>query len=397
AGLFRQVDQHHRGWAGRDHLAHRRLHLSHPAHHQHDRLRQGGQGGGLHALGADRPGRGAARRHAGLCGAARRHTPESAGAAGRRALQRASGAVRTKDAGRKKLLFVIRLSSFVCIDIPQSLPYTPAPSTGSFNMRLSRPRVHGLLCLAFAAIGVGATPDAPAAPEAAPAGGAPTYTVNNTADIVADFPLDDGICTTHYDSGTPNGICTLRAAVMEANHTPGGGATINILAGVYPLSSPPIGVDDETTGDLNLKSSMTIAGAGSNSTLLDGAGQDRVFNVAGSITVAISDLTIRNGYTAEDGAGIRSQGNLSLNGLILSGNFVNAMGGGVHGAAGKLTLDHSLIPGNHANPGYGGGLAASAETHPLNSTISNNTASSNDILTGYGGGLYVDNSAAVDV
>src|SRR5262249_7654084 len=52
----------------------------------------------------------------------------------------------------------------------------------------------------------------------------PTFTVNSLADVVASAPLDNGICETNPG----NGICTLRAAIMKANHFPGGGVTINI-------------------------------------------------------------------------------------------------------------------------------------------------------------------------
>lgn len=54
---------------------------------------------------------------------------------------------------------------------------------------------------------------------------APTFTVNSTADVaVASGALDNGICET----ATGNGICTLRAAIIKANHWPGGGVTINL-------------------------------------------------------------------------------------------------------------------------------------------------------------------------
>jgi len=59
---------------------------------------------------------------------------------------------------------------------------------------------------------------------------APTFTVNSMDDVVAAAPLNDGICATAYNSGVPNGVCTLRAAIMKTNHYPGGGVTINIPA-----------------------------------------------------------------------------------------------------------------------------------------------------------------------
>src|SRR5262249_14592759 len=43
---------------------------------------------------------------------------------------------------------------------------------------------------------------------------APTFIVNSPADVVAGAPLDNGVCET----APGNGVCTLRAAIMKANH-----------------------------------------------------------------------------------------------------------------------------------------------------------------------------------
>src|SRR5262249_55811753 len=83
----------------------------------------------------------------------------------------------------------------------------------------------------------------------APAGAA-VFTVNSTSDVVGAAPLNDGICATAYNNGVANGVCTLRAAIMEANHTPGGPHTITIPPGLYALTIPASGMDDENTGDL---------------------------------------------------------------------------------------------------------------------------------------------------
>jgi CSLREA domain-containing protein len=66
-------------------------------------------------------------------------------------------------------------------------------------------------------------------------GDGPTFVVNSTADIPATAPLDDGVCETSVG----NHQCTLRAAIMEANHVPGGGATVRVPAGTYVLTIPP--------------------------------------------------------------------------------------------------------------------------------------------------------------
>src|SRR6478736_834985 len=78
-----------------------------------------------------------------------------------------------------------------------------------------------------------------------------TFTVNTTDDGV-DISPGDGNCSTVAAPAPP--ICTLRAAVMEANRAPNLGAIIKIPASVVPyiLKIFPHDADDEDNGDLNL-------------------------------------------------------------------------------------------------------------------------------------------------
>ena len=80
-------------------------------------------------------------------------------------------------------------------------------------MRRLRPLLALALCLTL-------LPAAPPAARALPA--VPTLTVNSLADVPGGGNLANGVCET----APGNGVCTLRAAVMEANHYPGGGVTI---------------------------------------------------------------------------------------------------------------------------------------------------------------------------
>lgn len=219
--------------------------------------------------------------------------------------------------------------------------------------------------------------------EARPA--APTFTVNSAVDVVAGGVLTNGVCET----APANCICTLRAAIMKANHFPGGGVAINIPAGTYGLVIAPNGLDDETTGDLNITNTMTINGAGAASTSIDANKIDRVINVGPSVTVTISNLTIRNGYANSTGGGIFNNGSLTINTSTISDNqSANGNGGGIanFSVGTFLTLTQSTIRGNMAGNGFaGGGLFNDSGTVTLiNSTISNNSASS------FGGGIYND-------
>lgn len=94
---------------------------------------------------------------------------------------------------------------------------------------------------------------------------APTLTVNVGFDDVARSPYDDGVC----DIPIYTGPCTLRAAIIKANHYPGGGVTINVPMGTYTLTIAPDIPDNEFDGDLNITNTMTINGVSAASTIIN--------------------------------------------------------------------------------------------------------------------------------
>ena len=96
------------------------------------------------------------------------------------------------------------------------------------------------------------------------------FVVDSTLDT-ADMAPGDG---TAVDS---QGHVTLRAAIQEANALPGAD-TITLPAGTFFLTSGS-GDYDAVMGDLDLTEQVTIVGAGSDQTIIDGSGQDRVFDV----------------------------------------------------------------------------------------------------------------------
>ncbi len=228
--------------------------------------------------------------------------------------------------------------------------------------------------------------------QASPA--APTFTVNSPVDAGAGGSLTNGVCQT-----TPsNSICTLRAAIMKANHYPGGGVTINLPAGTYGLTILPDISDDETNGDLNITKTMTINGAGAASTIIDANQIDRVLNVAQGATVNISNVTIRNGLVNDTGGGIRNYGTLILNSVVISGNQSgsNSAGGGIANEY-NLTLNNSMVI-NNAGGNAGGIYNDSTGTVILNhSAVSHNEGQAG----GYGGGIgtsgvFILNQSLVD-
>ena len=113
----------------------------------------------------------------------------------------------------------------------------------------------------------------PRAHAAAPLAGGHTYHVTSTVDA-PDADVGDGIC-----ASASNG-CTLRAAIMQANFLTGLD-TITVPSGTYLLTRP--GDDDAAVlGDLDILDDLTIQGAGSGVTIVDGNGAvtgGRVFQI----------------------------------------------------------------------------------------------------------------------
>src|SRR3954451_20132660 len=96
-----------------------------------------------------------------------------------------------------------------------------------------------------------------------------SFLVNNAADA-GDANLSDGVCNTSVI-----GICTLRASIQQANALVASGPhTISLMANTtYVLTlgnqPPTLAEDNAVMGDLDIKSNVTITGAGSSSTFID--------------------------------------------------------------------------------------------------------------------------------
>jgi len=219
--------------------------------------------------------------------------------------------------------------------------------------------------------------------------GASEFIVNSTDDAVDATPGDG-----HCETLVGNHICTLRAAVMEANKASGFGATITLPAGTYKLILPATLADGEDGGDLNLTvpqvpsslTVITINGAGAATTIIDAQQNDRVFNVAVGRTARISGVSIINGLTvtALGGGGIYNAGDLTVNDCILSGNIAAAADGGGILNEGAFSATRVTFSVNTATNGHGGGIASHGDSVTLtNSVLSGNLAA------GDGGGIFM--------
>jgi CSLREA domain-containing protein len=149
-------------------------------------------------------------------------------------------------------------------------------------MRRPMPGSSFFVCALAAGLSLGAWAVADAA----------TFTVDTTKDAVDAAP-GDGLCA------TAAGACSLRAAVQEANAL-AGPDTINLPAGTYVLTLPGPPEDAGASGDLDVHETLTIAGAGAATTIIDGNASSRVVEASQPFqgnppTVTLSGVTVRNG------------------------------------------------------------------------------------------------------
>ena len=230
-------------------------------------------------------------------------------------------------------------------------------------------------------------PGARIRPRQASAVGA-SYSVTSTADL-PDTDVGDGVCL------SSNGSCTLRAAVQQANFT-AGADTINLPAGVFLLTRA--GDDDAAVlGDLDITADLTIQGAGSAATIVDGNGAvtgDRVFQIISTAKeTTLSRLTVRNGKrvnTFDEGGGIYwdgGGGHLHLTDVTVENN-AGYYGGGLYlnysNSADGVTLDHLTVQANTAAAAAGGlgvNFGDFAAFSLQNSLVASNSAYE-------GGGVY---------
>jgi hypothetical protein len=210
-----------------------------------------------------------------------------------------------------------------------------------------------------------------------------TFNVNSPFDVIATAPLDNGICET----SPGNGVCTLRAAIMKANHVPGGGATIVVPAGIYTLTMGPMTPFDETTGSLKILQTTAVVGAGMGSTIVDAAGIDRVFYILGG-TIGISNMTIQNGNANTGmGGGIFSSGDLTLSNVHLTNNQA-MVGGGVASSGASNVMNDCVVDQNKALDS-GGGVSNTGMLTMNRTSIGDNIASN-------GGGIINLRAAGSD-
>lgn len=184
-----------------------------------------------------------------------------------------------------------------------------------------------------------------------------------------------------YDVST---TAELRAALASAAAA-GGDNTIRLAAGTYSRQDDGGGVFRYVT---TTSGNLIIRGESQSNTVLDGAGQNRVFATivedSTSMSMELSDLTIQNGIAADgNGGGInldQQTSSLVITRTTFQHNTATGNGGAVgYDRSGTLTISDSTFKNNSA---ANGGAVCAKSWHLEDSTFENNS------VTGSGGALY---------
>lgn len=224
-----------------------------------------------------------------------------------------------------------------------------------------------------------------------------TFEVNSPVDAV-DADLSDGLCL------TADSVCSLRAAVQQANEDTSTADVISISPGTYKLTLPgDNGENDPLSGDLDVKGNVTIvARDGPGTVNIDGNSASRIFEVwGGGGSVLFDGLTIQNGGSpnnSENGIGggirVREFVVLTIQNSRLSYNQSFADGGAIYANLATLTIENSVISRNKTSS-FGAGIAVNDTAL----TIRNTLISDNDGIFSppgviNGGGIAVFNGTA---
>lgn len=206
----------------------------------------------------------------------------------------------------------------------------------------------------------------------------------------------DGICDAH---------CSLRDAVSMHNQL-GGTNRILLPAGIYNLSLPPeygeegevYDEDQNLNGDLDvLVGSLVLVGAGRQVSIVDGGALDRLLEVEAGATLTVQDLTLRNGFSSEDGGAIENRGHAVVRRSRLADNLLRYSWGGRHrgGAifnAGTLEVYDSQFEGNRVDIGDSGGAFGgalfNAGTLTVRDTLFRANRVNTDDVVGIGAALF---------
>ncbi|MFN8637750.1 MAG: right-handed parallel beta-helix repeat-containing protein [Chloroflexota bacterium] len=232
--------------------------------------------------------------------------------------------------------------------------------------------------------------------------------VDNTDDFPDEDP-GDGVCRGRLIYGAIR-RCSLRAAIQEANATPGVD-NIVLEAKTYSLVQDPEG----TSGPEPIARDLTITGVGRTSTTVElGTNPFRKWQVNGNVTARFVGLTVSHGIgmlvapgantfltsarvdgatgtalsisqgatmtatnsivsNTQNGLAISNQGNLTIDTTTISDNRGVVVTGLANFAGASATITNSLFVNNVGNSSSGATLRTDGALNVANTTLSGNS------------------------
>ena len=205
------------------------------------------------------------------------------------------------------------------------------------------------------------------------------------------------LVTTTADSGTGS----LRAAIASAT----AGSTIQFAAN---LANQTITL---TSGQIEIAAgrNITIDGSTAAGLTISGNNSSRIFWVKSNqdfpTTITFKNLSLVNGYTAENGGAIRGEhkANLTVENVKFQNNVADKGGGAIYSAwENQLTVNSSQFNGNKATAGNderGAGAIAfvsSGNFTVRNSSFTNNQGINGGAINSLNGKLTIENSRFVN-
>jgi len=183
------------------------------------------------------------------------------------------------------------------------------------------------------------------------------FVAGNTSDF-GDWAPGDGSCDTSPIAGVT--ICTLRAAIQEANAL-AGDDVIGLLPGTYSLT---LNGDDDTSaaGDLDVRTTIRIEGAGVGQTIIQQDAAGGVFQLPfpGGGNLTLVGMTLRGGDAGDafgGGVFVHGASQLGLERVEIT-DCAARIGGGLFNY-GQVQMLETWIHGNHADWRAGGLASAS--------------------------------------
>jgi CSLREA domain-containing protein len=171
-----------------------------------------------------------------------------------------------------------------------------------------------------------------------------TFQVDSTQDLPDANPGD-------YACDAGRGLCTLRAAIMEANFAPTID-TILVPAGVYDLDLPT----NSGGGRLVISNSVTVQGAGKDTTIINQTVNDSVFQITNG-EVAVNNVTVQGGDSQAGGGFNIGNAIVDITDAVIRENFGFTGGGGILvNAGGDVRVRRVSIRDNEATGAFGGGI-----------------------------------------